>query len=65
MTGGAGLDHAALASASPEELSGGEQRLAASGGTHSATVSAPYGHVLSFKDPDGIALEFFVPRPQP
>ena len=44
---------------------GWEQRLAASGATYSQTVDAPYGHVLSFKDPDGIALEFFVPRLQP
>jgi len=28
-------------------------------------AGAPYVHVLSFKDPDGIALELFVPRPQP
>lgn len=49
----------------PRELCGSEQRIAASGVTCSPTVSAPYGHVLSFKDPDGIALEFFVPRPQP
>ena len=60
-----GLDHAALAVAIPEELSGWEQRLAASRVTYSPTVSAPYWHVLSFKDPDGIALEFFVPRAQP
>ena len=60
-----GLDHAALAVAGREPLSGWEQRLAASGATYSQTVDAPYGHVLSFKDPDGTALEFFVPRLQP
>ncbi len=48
-----------------EQLSGWEQRLAASGATYSQTVDAPYGHVLSFKDPDGIALEFFVPDSNP
>jgi hypothetical protein len=28
---------------------------------HGGIVDAPYGSGLSFRDPDGIALEFFAP----
>ena len=28
---------------------------------HRSVVDAPYGSGLSFRDPDGIALEFFAP----
>lgn len=54
-----GLDHLSLAVATREDLTAWEPRLTELGVTHSGTVDAPYGHVLSFKDPDGIALEFF------
>ena len=54
-----GLDHLALAVESRAQLSAWEQRLADLGVSFSETVDAPYGHVLSFKDPDGIALELF------
>jgi catechol 2,3-dioxygenase-like lactoylglutathione lyase family enzyme len=54
-----GLDHASFAVASREELEAWESHLADSGATYSAIVEAPYGAVLSFKDPDGIALEAF------
>ena len=56
-----GLDHVAFAVGDREELARWEQRLAELGVTYSACVDAPHGHVLSFKDPDGIALELFAP----
>jgi hypothetical protein len=37
-------------------------RLDAEGGAHSEVVEAPYASVVSFRDPDGIALEMFVPK---
>ena len=54
-----GLDHLAFAVESRDQLSAWEQRLANLDVSFSETVDAPYGHVLSFKDPDGIALELF------
>ncbi len=54
-----GLDHLALAVDSRDQLTAWESRLGELGVTYSETVDAPYGHVLSFKDPDGIALELF------
>lgn len=58
-----GLDHLSLAVATPEELARWEQRFAELGVTYSSTVAGPIGHVLSFKDPDGIALELFAAAP--
>ena len=56
-----GLDHASFAVASREELDEWASHLAEKGAPYSEIVEAPYGQVLSFKDPDGIALEAFVP----
>jgi glyoxylase I family protein len=36
-------------------------RLESLGIEHGGIVDAPYGSGLSFRDPDGIALEFFAP----
>ena len=55
-----GLDHASFAVASREALDEWASHLADKGATYSEIVEAPYGQVLSFKDPDGIALEAFV-----
>lgn len=54
-----GLDHVSFAVSSRDELASFEGRLAEKGADHSPIVDAPYGSVLSFKDPDGIALEAF------
>jgi len=40
---------------------GWADRLAALGIKHGGIVDVHYGSALSFKDPDGIALEFFAP----
>ena len=55
-----GLDHASFTVASREALDEWASHLADKGATYSEIVEAPYGQVLSFKDPDGIALEAFV-----
>jgi glyoxylase I family protein len=57
-----GLDHLAFGVDSLEELSAWEQKFAELGVLHSPPAAAgSFGHALSFKDPDGIALEMFVP----
>ena len=57
-----GLDHVAFGVESVDELSAGEQRLAELGVPYSPPENAgPFGRALNFKDPDGIALEIFVP----
>ncbi len=55
-----GLDHVGLAVDSTDDIHEWVAHLTAVGIEHSAPVEAPYGTALSFKDPDGIALEFFV-----
>ena len=56
-----GLDHISFAVVSRSELEDLQRQLESRGVTFSAIVDAPYGAVLSFKDPDGIALEAFAP----
>jgi Predicted ring-cleavage extradiol dioxygenase len=56
-----GLDHVAFACADRGELEKWVLRLDELGVTHGAIVDAPYGSGVSFRDPDGIALEFFAP----
>ncbi len=41
----------------------GSRRLDELGIEHGGIVDAHYGSGLSFRDPDGIALEFFAPPP--
>lgn len=54
-----GLDHLALGVESPDQLATWERRFVDLGVTHDAPQKTPYGHVLNFKDPDGIALEIY------
>ena len=56
-----GLDHVALACTTREELVAWEAHLAERGVSHSGVQDAAYGSALSFRDPDDIALELFVP----
>ncbi len=57
----AGLDHVAFGCASRAELEAWARRLDELGIAHGGVVDAHYGSGLSFRDPDGIALEFFAP----
>ena len=56
-----GLDHVSFRSADRAELEGWVKRLDDLGYAHGGIVDAHYGSGLSFRDPDGIALEFFAP----
>jgi catechol 2,3-dioxygenase-like lactoylglutathione lyase family enzyme len=56
-----GLDHVAFGCANRAELEQWVTQLNSLGITHGGIVDAPYGSVLSFRDPDNIALEFFAP----
>ncbi|GAA4378268.1 VOC family protein [Paeniglutamicibacter cryotolerans] len=55
-----GLDHVGFSVASSAELLQWAAHLDSIGVVHSGLIDAPYGTALNFKDPDGIALEFFV-----
>jgi catechol-2,3-dioxygenase len=56
-----GLDHVGFGCAERAELETWASRLDSLGISHGGIVDAPYGSGLSFRDPDGIALEFFAP----
>lgn len=56
-----GLDHVAFACQDRSELESWVARLDQLGVTHASIVDASYGSGLAFRDPDGIALEFFAP----
>lgn len=57
----AGLDHVGFGCASRAELQTWVSKLDELGIAHGGIVDAHYGSGLSFRDPDGIALEFFAP----
>jgi catechol 2,3-dioxygenase-like lactoylglutathione lyase family enzyme len=54
-----GLDHVGFSCANRAELDEWAKKLDELGIKHGGVVDAPYGHGLSFRDPDNIALEFF------
>lgn len=54
-----GLDHVAFGVNARSELDAWEKRLDDLKIRHGGIVDAPYGSGLSFRDDDGIALEFF------
>lgn len=56
-----GLDHLAFGCANRDELEKWATRLDELGIEHGTIKDAAYGSGLSFRDPDGIALEFFAP----
>jgi glyoxylase I family protein len=56
-----GLDHVGFACADRGELQKWASRLDELGIANGGVVDAHYGSGLSFRDPDGIALEFFAP----
>jgi glyoxylase I family protein len=56
-----GLDHVGFGCPDRAALSTWEERLDEMGIAHGGIVDAHYGSGLSFRDPDGIALEFFAP----
>jgi glyoxylase I family protein len=56
-----GLDHVAFGCADRAELEKWAHRLDELGIAHGQIKDASYGSGVSFRDPDGIALEFFAP----
>jgi catechol-2,3-dioxygenase len=56
-----GLDHIGFGCANRGELENWVTQLNELGVEHGDIVDAPYGSALSFRDPDGIALELFCP----
>jgi glyoxylase I family protein len=56
-----GLDHVSFGCANRAELEKWAQRLDELGIAHGQIKDASYGSGVSFRDPDGIALEFFAP----
>jgi len=56
-----GLDHIAFSCHDREERQGWAKHLDDLGISHGGIVDASYGSGVSFRDPDGIALEFFAP----
>ena len=56
-----GLDHVSFGCASRDDLEKWSRRLDEIGVEHSEIKDASYGSGLAFRDPDGIALEFFAP----
>jgi glyoxylase I family protein len=56
-----GLDHVSFGCANRGELEKWALRLDELGVEHGGIKDAAYGSGVSFRDPDGIALEFFAP----
>jgi catechol 2,3-dioxygenase-like lactoylglutathione lyase family enzyme len=56
-----GLDHVAFGCADRAQLEKGTAQLDELGIAHGGIKDAAYGSGVSFRDPDGIALEFFAP----
>ena len=56
-----GLDHVGFVCADRAELEKWQARLEEQGVEHSGIERSPFGSHLNFRDPDGIALEFFLP----
>lgn len=56
-----GLDHVAFGCADRAELEQWQRRLDELEITHGGIKDATYGSGISFRDPDGIPLEFFAP----
>jgi catechol-2,3-dioxygenase len=56
-----GLDHLSFGVADRGELEKWARKLDERGIEHGGIKDAPYGSGLSFRDPDGIALELFAP----
>lgn len=54
-----GMDHVGFGVSTKDELQAWADHLTQVNIEHSGLVEAPYGTALSFKDPDGTALEFF------
>ena len=57
-----GLDHLSFTAADRAELERWQERLESLGVPFTPIRDMPLGHHLNFRDPDGIALEFYAPN---
>jgi catechol-2,3-dioxygenase len=57
-----GLDHLAFVCADKAELDSWVERLTEMGVDKSGPEASPFGTHVNFRDPDGIPLEFFLPK---
>ena len=60
-----GLHHVSFEMASEDEVAAGRERLAAAGVPVEREVDAPHKLSLFIRDPNGVLLEFYAPRPAP
>jgi catechol 2,3-dioxygenase-like lactoylglutathione lyase family enzyme len=58
-----GLDHIGLACANEAEVRGWLERMDVAGIEHGPMEDVAYGWAVTARDPDGIAVEFFCPKP--
>ena len=56
-----GLDHLSLVAESGTDLAELEQRVISAGLPYTPSRDFPFGRMLTFRDPDGIALEAIAP----
>ena len=56
-----GLDHLAFVCLDRAEFDAWLERLTTLGITNSGVEESPFGSHINFRDPDGIALEFYLP----
>ncbi|MBU6245787.1 MAG: VOC family protein [Actinomycetales bacterium] len=60
-----GLDHIGISCPSGDEVHAWSRRLDELGVEHGPVEDVPYGWAVTARDPDGIAVEFFCPKPSP
>lgn len=60
-----GLDHIGISCPSGEDVHAWARRLDELGVEHGPVEDVPYGWAVTARDPDGIAVEFFCPKPSP
>ncbi len=58
-----GLDHLGITCPSEQDIRDWADHMDRSGIAHGPVEDVPYGWAVTARDPDGIAVEFFCPKP--